>query len=62
MGTLKAFLSIITYMLHTSYLREVTLSMITSGLKDAAPAGSIAAAILIIIFIVFKTLDRRRYE
>jgi len=53
---------IITYMLHTSYLQEAALSMITSGLRDAALVGSVAAAALIIIFIVFKTMDRRRYE
>ncbi len=52
---------IITYMLHTSYLQEAALSMITSGMKDVALTGTIAAGIFIAVFVVFKLIDRRRY-
>lgn len=52
---------IISYMLHTSYLQEAALSMITSGMKDVALTGSIAAGIFIAVFAAFKIIDRRRH-
>ena len=52
---------IITYMLHTSYLQEAALAMITSGMKDVALVGTLVAVACIIAFAVLKGMDRRRY-
>lgn len=51
---------IISYMLHTTYLQEAALTMITSGLQDAALMGSIAAAAFIVIFAGLKITGRRK--
>lgn len=52
---------IISYMLHTSYLQETALAMITSGLKDAAMIGSIATGVFLVVFAVLKMGGRRRH-
>lgn len=51
---------IISYMLHTTYLQEAALTMITSGLQDAALMGSIAAAAFLVIFAGLKITGRRK--
>lgn len=51
---------IISYMLHTTYLQEAALTMITSGLQDAALTGSIAAAAFLVIFAGLKITGRRK--